>query len=327
MAANTDITVTFSGAYGFDRLEKTIATLQPLLHLDEPAVINVNLDRLVHVGPTALALMVAAVKRSMDLGLLRDGSSLQPPRSALVRRYVERMNLLRELVGDMPEDFERHEPHGFRPCEHFDCSEDYWQVARSLSEALGERCNVDDTARGAIRVCLDEVCENVIHHADTTLGGFAAAQGWPKQGRRQFEIGIVDLGVGVRASLAKNEQYADIGDDAAAIAKALQPRVTATPERNAGIGLFVTSLLLALNGGHLLVRSGNGVAWRGATHRQDTLDAMLPGTLVAIRANIDRPLDLAPVYEALDRALDKLAIDRQAGPQDADHRDDDLQAR
>jgi hypothetical protein len=77
-------------------------------------------------------------------------------------------------------------------------------------------------------VCLDELAENVVFHADTDLGGFAAAQGWNR--RPEMEVGIVDLGRGIRESLTTNPEYADIVDDVTAIDAALQPMVTSTPE-------------------------------------------------------------------------------------------------
>ena len=46
---------------------------------------------------------------------------------------------------------------------------------------------------------------------------------------------MVDLGRGIRLSLTNNPAYADIEDDVTAIATALEPRVTATPERNSGL--------------------------------------------------------------------------------------------
>lgn len=319
--------VEFSGAYALNRLERTIATLEPLLHLDEPREIVVDFSRLVHFGPTSLALVTAAMKRLSDEGLYLAGSQMVAPRSPPVRRYLERMNLIREVVGiEMPEEFIRKESRGFRPCEHFDTDENYWRVASSLAAALGEQCKVDESAQGAIHVCLDEICENVIHHADTSMGGFAAAQGWTRKTNRQFEIAIVDLGVGIRTSLTKNPDYAHITEDCKAIETALKPRVTSTPERNAGIGLFITGLVLAFNGGHLLARSGSGAVIRGTSPRVETRAATLPGTVIVIRANIDRPLDLEPVYRALDE-FDKRHKSRKDQPDDADHRDDELQAR
>lgn len=191
------------------------------------------------------------------------------------------------------------EPHGFRPCEHFTGSGDYPRVAQSLTEALAERCITDQLARASVRIALDEIAENVVHHAASAVGGFGAAQGWVKN--QEFEIAIVDLGMGIRASLRQNPAYADIADDAEAIVKAMEPRVSASPQRNAGIGLFITKLLLAANGGLVLVRSGHGAVLTGAQERVRLEDVALPGTLVALRARMDRPLDITAVYRLLDR--------------------------
>lgn len=320
------VTIEMSGGYGFDRLERTLKTLQPLLHLREPAVVTVDLTRLVHLGPTSLALVIAALQRAVEFDLLLESSVIHPPASPPVRQYLERMNLVREVIGDdIPEGFNRNAPVGFRPVQHIAPEGKSWIVAKSLSDALTERCVADEVAHAAVYVCLDEVCENVVHHADTPLGGFAAAQGWPRS-NRQFEIGIVDLGVGVRGSLTKNEQYAHITDDVTAITTALQPRVTATPERNAGIGLAVTSMLLAANGGSMIVRSGRGAVMSGVASVAEIRDADLPGTVVSLRANMDRPLDINAVYEHLPE-VEAQDEDLQEHADDADYHAHEHQAQ
>lgn len=252
-----DLRIELPGAFVFQqhRLERLIRLLRPLFELDSEAVIEVDLSRLVSVGPSALALLIAALRRLEDADLLADGSALLPPRSPQVRNYLMRMNLIRSLVSgmDLREPIKRRNPHGFRPCQMFSDDGDYWQVSKTLADALAESCRTDDVAHAAVLVCLSEVSENVIHHANA-IRGFGAAQGWRKNS--EFEIGIVDLGRGIRASLTANPAYADIADDASAISTALGPRVTSTPERNSGIGLYITRRLLAANGGSLLVRSG-----------------------------------------------------------------------
>jgi hypothetical protein len=85
----------------------------------------------------------------------------------------------------------------------------------------------------------------------------------------------------------------------AAIETALQPRVTATPERNSGIGLFVTKLLLRENDGSLLVRSGAGRVVGGVGECAESAEVHFPGTVVAMRARTDRPLDIGKVYRRL----------------------------
>jgi hypothetical protein len=293
-----ELRIALSGPYTFTHLERLIDQLGPLLTLDEPTRVKFDLSRLATIGPTALALIVAGLKRAVALNLLEHGSSLREPKAPPIRNYVLRMNLLRALGSgaiDASEDFERREALGFRAVEHFEGESDYPGVASGLTDALVEKCDTDDVARAAIRICLDEVCENVINHADTALGGFAAAQGWTRASA--FELGIVDLGIGIRASLVKNPEYADIPSDSDAIARALQYRVTSTPERNYGMGLAVTKSLLAANGGEVFVRSGFGLVRSGISSTRVETSAMMPG----IRARTDRPLDIAAVYELLAR--------------------------
>ncbi|HEX4838342.1 MAG TPA: hypothetical protein VFV03_07465 [Solirubrobacteraceae bacterium] len=281
------------------RLERLIRLLRPLFELEEPARIEVDMSRLVSIGPTALALLIAALRRVDETKLIGEDSALIPPNSPQVKNYLMRMNLIRSLIGgeEIPEPITRNPTHGFRPCLMFSDDSDYWKVSKTLAEALNESCKTDEIARSAVLVCLSEVSENVVHHAEAEHG-FGAAQGWNKTS--QFEIGIVDLGRGVRASLTANPDYADIEDDASAISTALDARVTSTPDRNSGIGLYITRRLLAANGGSLLVRSGYGAVYSGSTDEVRTEAEFMPGTLVALRARTDRPLDINAVYQQLE---------------------------
>jgi anti-sigma regulatory factor (Ser/Thr protein kinase) len=246
------------------RLERMIRLLQPVFSLSEPAHVVIDLSRLVSISPSALALLTAAVDGVTERWVADQETNVTivPPISPSTRTYVQRMNLLRSVsgFGHIEEPFKRHQEEGFRGCLRFVDDDDYWLAAKELSSALAERCVMDQLGRAAIRVCLDEVTENVIHHAQASAG-FAAAQGWRKNS--EFEIAIVDLGIGIRASLTANEKYAHITADADAIETALLPQVTATPERNAGIGLFVTRQLLTANGGELICSVGvwGGVRW------------------------------------------------------------------
>lgn len=304
--------VRLAGAYRIQWLDRLIRDLGPLIELAQPARVTADLSSLVAVGPSAIALLTAALTRCRTEGLFAPGSMLILPNSPPVRNYLMRMDLVSLVVpGGPPEPIARNPAVGFRPCREFVTAEESQTVARELTDALAERCSTDAIARAAIRICLDELAENVIHHAASPLGGFAAAQGWMRN--QQFEIAIVDIGVGIRRSLTNNPRYADIADDVTAISTALQPRVTSTPERNAGIGLFITRLLLRDNGGLLLVRSGSGEVYSGAEEGARKTDISFPGTLVALRARTDRPLDLGPVYRRLDDDDGNRGDDDQAG--------------
>jgi anti-sigma regulatory factor (Ser/Thr protein kinase) len=291
--------VRLSSTYRIEHLDRLFRDLAPVLNLRRRRRIEFDLTGLVSVGPAALAVLAAVLKDLESRHLFAHDSLLLLPRSRSVSNYLQRMDLIRMLAGPgVAEDFERNPPVGFRPCREFITRDECRLVALDLTDALAESCETDSTARASIRICLDELAENVIHHANTPLGGFAVAQGWLRSSR--FEIGIADLGVGIRGSLTENPDYADINDDLTAIRTALRPRVTATPERNSGIGLFITKLLLRENGGILLVRSGDGAVYAGVQERDATSLENFPGTLVALRARIDRPLNINSVYRQLE---------------------------
>lgn len=294
-----DLVVGLRGGYPFEQLERAIRDLEPLVRIDSRAAFHLDLSGLAFIGPTALALLEAALRRLEEHAFIAPGTSITFPKSPLTSMYLHRMDLFRGMktVGAFDEPFVRKKAVGFRPCQEFGSKADFVTVARELTEALAERVETDQMAKHAIYVCMSELTENVIHHANSSIGGFAAAQGNPR--RRRFEAGIVDLGQGVRSSLSKNPEYAGIGTDVEAIETALQPRVTATPDRNSGIGLFITKMLLRENGGSLLVRSGNGRVIGGVDECAETSPVSLPGTLVAMRARTDRPLDLGEIYRRL----------------------------
>ena len=295
--------------------------------LNEPTPVEVDLRRLAFFGPTALALLLAALKRLREEGLSAPGSRIYPPKSPPVFRYLLRMNLIRELVGEIPEDFTRREAKGFRPCQHFLSDGDYWRVAADLTDALTGRSAMSTTSAEWRSTSVWTRCARTSSttRIRNSAGSELKAQGWRKPSSREFEIGIVDLGVGVRASLAKNPKYTDLDDDAMAIDTALKPSVTSTPDRNAGIGLFMTSLLLAENGGQMVVRSGHGRVVRGAKTESKLCDAYLPGTVVSLRASMDNPLDITAIYRQLEQLQPPNPAQESASH--ADHRGDDTQAR
>jgi anti-anti-sigma regulatory factor/anti-sigma regulatory factor (Ser/Thr protein kinase) len=272
-----------------------IHLLTPLFELDEPRDILLDLQKLIFIGPSALALLTAAVKRVDGQGYVAEGIVVMPE-SPQMEDHLARMDFIRVLRGEEVEIASSSPPAGFLPCRHFG-EDDYQIAAAELTRLLSERCSTDSVAEHSIRICLEELTENVVHHADCPQGGFAAAQGWSR--RSEFEIGIADLGIGIRASLTKNPLYAAVDDDLVAIETAIKPRVTETPDRNAGIGLFVTKLLLRANGGLLMIRSGYGAVYSG--HREDGFvrKVSLPGTLVTIRALADRELNINAVYREL----------------------------
>src|SRR5215211_2044310 len=97
--AAANIEIQLSGGFDLRHIERLLVQLDPLLHLDEQAVIALDLSRLVFMGPSAMALFTAAAKRALDLGFVLSDSVLLLPNSPAVRNYLMRMNVFRELTA------------------------------------------------------------------------------------------------------------------------------------------------------------------------------------------------------------------------------------
>lgn len=99
-----------------------------------------------------------------------------------------------------------------------------------------------------------EMCENAVLHArspTTPLAGYVVAEA-----TAQFTV--VDVGIGVRASLAQNPLHADLASDVDAIGRALQTGVTCRHQSHGGFGFQSVFKALAEPWGQLRFRSGNG---------------------------------------------------------------------
>jgi anti-sigma regulatory factor (Ser/Thr protein kinase) len=310
------MTVEIKDAHHLHSLSKTLRVLRPVIDLERPTVVNFDLSELTFIGPACLAFLVAVIRRGRETKMIYSGQ-IRYPHSVPARTYLKRMDAIQVLFEKEPveveEDVARHPARGLKECEHFASADGSRRVARALAQAVQDKVQTDDVTRASLDVCLTELTENVFFHAATEHGGFAAAQTF--RNSQEIEIAIVDLGVGISASLAKNPDHADeFTDDISAIHTAIRPLVTSTPDRNSGYGLALTRLLLEINDGRLIVWSGNGKVEFGEKPADKRVE-QLPGTVVVLRLHTDRPFDLATAYKRLN-----IAIEEIEGPPDDDVR-------
>jgi anti-sigma regulatory factor (Ser/Thr protein kinase) len=302
------ITVSLRHAHHLHSLSKTLKDLRPILDLDEPTVVTLDMRDLTFIGPACLAFTVAALRNGRETGKIADGSEILHPRSVAARTYLHRMDALQVVFErestEVLDPVTRHEVKGLKECEHFSSEEGGRRVAGALAKAIQDEVDTDRLTEAALDVCLTELAENVYFHANTSVGGFAAAQRF--RNTHEIEIAIVDLGIGIASSLSANPEYAEYAeDDISAIKHAIRPLVTATPERNSGYGLALTRFLLEINDGRLIVWSGEGKVQFGERHIERQVED-LPGTVVVLRLHTDRPFDIATAYERLNQAIEEI---------------------
>jgi len=318
LMTNPHLNVCLAGGYWLHSYKRVLRDLRPLFDLLEsgsPAVVTVDMSRLTFMGPAALATTVALLMKVRDSGLTLGGGTIQAPRAPGMFRYLHRMDFFRLLFHDpgMPDPSTRSQAEGLLECQHFVDDDDLRPVTKAILDAIASKTELDDQAYYALDTCLSELLENVIFHADAAPhGGVAAVQAF----KNELEVAIVDLGVGIPTSLAKNPDYAELAqrDDLTAVQTALEPNVTSTPWRNRGWGLAFTELLLGLNEGHMTIRSEAGYVLRGSKNADKLVpDQPLPGTLVAMRIKTDQPLDYSKAWAMLDAEIGSVEDDDDDG--------------
>lgn len=292
--------VQLSGFYLVDDLDRLLSELQPAIAVAKAQPIRIDLTRVAFIGPTCLAVLLAALKSLQADQLNAPGSVVLPPHDSRTRADLYRMDFFRVLAGAEDPAAAGREA-GERPCRDFSTHEEAVVVARELAAAIAERVDMDRPSQLAIQVLLSELAENVVFHASSELGAFAVAQSW--RNRPETEVAIVDLGVGIRGSLTKNPRYTGILTDLEAIQTAMKPLVTATPDRNSGYGLAFAQGLLRANGGILRVRSGEAAVYAGAVDATGISPLSYPGTVIALTMRTDRPLDQASGWREVGPSL------------------------
>jgi anti-sigma regulatory factor (Ser/Thr protein kinase) len=262
-----------------------------------------DLSGLVFISPAALATLVVVVGDAIERRVLLPDSHYVPPANRLVARYLDRMDFSRLITGmDVEGGFERREPTGFRPFRVFSSEEELDDVAESLTMAATEAVAVSGKDCAAVLLAISEIAQNVLHHAESRIGGIAIAQ--RARSRREFEVAVADPGIGIAASLRRNRTYEHVKTDLDAITMALTRGVTANPgSDNKGVGLAAIREFLRDNGGTLLIRSGCAAVEDGPREaRRDGL-AAFQGTVVALRLRTGHPFELA-VFSQLAASLD-----------------------
>lgn len=104
-----------------------------------------------------------------------------------------------------------------------------------------------------------ELALNAAQHSDSSIGAFACIQSIASRGGARFVCIVADGGIGVRASLYRNEKLrARVSYDWDALELAVRERVSGTGDPHRGIGLYGVSEDVRQQGRSLLLHSGMG---------------------------------------------------------------------
>jgi hypothetical protein len=132
----------------------------------------------------------------------------------------------------------------------------------------------------ALEWSVNEVCDNVINHSNSSSGGFLQIIAYPQNGTIAFSV--ADAGNGILTTL--REGFPNLETDIEAIEEALKAGVTRNKKYGQGNGLAGTLRISSMTGGSLDILSGRGrllITPEGKTLSLNSLPKNFSGTCVS----------------------------------------------
>jgi len=183
-------------------------------------------------------------RRGHDVEFFGDDSTM---------RYLARMDLFKLLEFPYRENFERRAEGGrFIPLHRIESTRDCVKIINRIGDVVLHHFDNAREFFPAMEWAVNEVVDNITIHSQTPVPGVACAQFFPEKGR--VDIGICDMGRGIRASLSERYELLSHGD---AITRALVRGVTRDPEVGQGNGLAGTLQIAKANEGTFNIWSGD----------------------------------------------------------------------
>ena len=251
-----DFTIELKGSISFDKVNYL---LQKLTYNISVPIIHLDLTNVTFMDTAGMTLLTAYLNYMRNASI-KAGKEIRffttRPNSDDVHRYLLRMNFYENIGIDLDRDFKARDGSGnFKEVLIIQNERESNSVSEELIKILENQTKIDDVFLRILRYSVTEIAENIFHHANSPIGGVVCAQTYPDA--QKVQISIIDTGMGIPHNIRTISGYEKF-DDKTALEKAVQLRVTSTPERNSGQGLFFSSQITVLNGGAFTIHSLNG---------------------------------------------------------------------
>jgi hypothetical protein len=267
------VSVAFNVNDSSSSLQAFARQMAPLFGAIEDHDWDLDLSGCRYLGPFAAALVAASWHRASARGVR---CSLHLPSSPPALAGFCRFCGLESLAGGREADPGHPQNETVPLTVHRSAT---FRDADPVLELLRRNIEVDDDFEDEFRTCMNEVIQNVVDHAQSETGGVSCA----RLRLQKISVAVVDVGVGVAASLRR--RYPDVRDELDAMSRiARQERLSAgSRPSNAGLGLDHLKEIVARRRGELVLLSGNGVATISVGRPNWEIAAMdppFPGTAV-----------------------------------------------
>lgn len=223
--------------------------------LDEAGVLHESADRIAFQLPAPCFVSTSAMAFLGAWGLLqkRKGSSFTFVGNDDTCKYLSRMDLFCALDIPYTESFKRHSEIGrFIPVCLVDCETSCQKATNSICDLVLHQFDNAREFLPALEWAVNEVVDNILLHSETPVPGVVCAQYFPN--RQRLDVGICDMGRGIKASLEESMTLWSHGD---AVTKALERGVTRNPDVGMGNGLTGNLEIAKVNGGGFQLWTGD----------------------------------------------------------------------
>lgn len=206
--------------------------------------------------------------------------------------YSERMDLFAHLGLEVDSGVRRDPTGRFIPLRLITEHESVATCVNAICDLVMHQFEDARAFVPALEWAVYEIVDNILTHAETPVPGAVCAQYFPK--RHRLDIGICDVGRGIKRSLESYQKLWSHGD---AITKALERGVTRDPKIGQGNGLAGARQIVDLNGGSFQLWTGDAV-WNSDApeNRRFTKIPELAGTGVQLSFDTRKPVNLEDTF-------------------------------
>lgn len=194
------------------------------------------------------------------------------------------------------------DPHSYRPSSYrgyialptikfSNGDEQHAAVSRIIHSVMTALFNFSRNDLRAIEWAINEISDNVINHAQSSVGGFIQVSSFTRNSKA-VEFAVSDAGIGIPASLRTGN--ADLRTDAEALDQAIREGVTRDKNFGQGNGLYGSWRIAQISGGIFEILSGYSHLHSSPNDGLRINNTQIPynGTLVASRIQYSSPVDL-----------------------------------
>ena len=232
--------------------------LRPLVGLHQAVQDAGYRDLVLDFGQCTAAFagpMLALCAQVMRLRAARVDIELVWPNDEKLARLFKNANWAHfiEPRNCPPSDFKGHSQ---VPATHFtNADEQQRAVNRIVNAILGAIPNLDRKELAALEWSVNEITDNVLNHAQSSIGGLVQVSTFQRS-RKRVEYIVADAGVGIPSTLRAT--HPALTSDAEALEQAIREGVTRDKNVGQGNGLFGSYQICSHSNGFFQVESGYG---------------------------------------------------------------------